>query len=260
MSYQSITLVVDGGIATLTVNRPDKLNALNDAMMAELSSAIDEVRARDDIGGIDPDRRRPRVRCRRRHRRARERRRPSRPRHSPRAGSAFSDASRPVPSRLSPRSTASRSAAAASSRWHATSASLPSKAKFGQPEVKLGIVTGLWRDATAPAPRRKGSRASAPPDRRDDRRGRGIPHRPRKPRRAGGCADRNCDGAAQTDPRQRAARRRACIEAVDRGLDMSLEGGLALEATYFGLLSATSDMKEGMKAFLEKRAAEFKRK
>ena len=52
----------------------------------------------------------------------------------------------------------------------------------------------------------------------------------------------------------------ACIDAVDRGLDMPLEGGLALEATHFGLLAATSDMKEGTKAFLEKRAAEFKRK
>jgi enoyl-CoA hydratase len=52
----------------------------------------------------------------------------------------------------------------------------------------------------------------------------------------------------------------ACIEAVELGLDMSLEGGLALEATHFGMLAATSDMKEGTRAFLEKRAAEFKRK
>jgi len=48
-----------------------------------------------------------------------------------------------------------------------------------------------------------------------------------------------------------------CIEAVDRGLGMSLEEGLALEATQFGLLAATSDMGEGMRAFLEKRAAQF---
>jgi len=38
---------------------------------------------------------------------------------------------------------------------------------------------------------------------------------------------------------------------------MSLEEGLALEATQFGLLAATSDMGEGMRAFLEKRAAQF---
>jgi enoyl-CoA hydratase len=48
-----------------------------------------------------------------------------------------------------------------------------------------------------------------------------------------------------------------CIEAVDRGLEMSLDEGLVLEANHFGLLAATEDMTEGMKAFLEKRAPVF---
>src|SRR5436190_17699781 len=52
MPYQFLTLAVDNRIATLTVNRPDKLNALNDATIAELGQAIDEVRTRDDIGGL----------------------------------------------------------------------------------------------------------------------------------------------------------------------------------------------------------------
>jgi len=47
------------------------------------------------------------------------------------------------------------------------------------------------------------------------------------------------------------------IEAVDRGLDMSLDDGIALEAAHFGLLSATKDKAEGMQAFLAKRAAAF---
>src|SRR5213592_671748 len=51
-----------------------------------------------------------------------------------------------------------------------------------------------------------------------------------------------------------------CIEAVDRGLEMSLEEGLILEANHFGLLAATDDMREGMRAFLEKRAPAFKGK
>jgi len=38
---------------------------------------------------------------------------------------------------------------------------------------------------------------------------------------------------------------------------MPLEEGLFLEATLFGLCAATSDMKEGMTAFLEKRKASF---
>lgn len=49
-----------------------------------------------------------------------------------------------------------------------------------------------------------------------------------------------------------------CIEAVDRGLDMGLDDGLAFEANSFGLLAATADMREGMTAFLEKRKADFK--
>jgi len=48
-----------------------------------------------------------------------------------------------------------------------------------------------------------------------------------------------------------------CIEAVDRGLDMSLDDAIALEASYFGLLSASADKHEGMRAFLDKRSATF---
>ncbi len=47
------------------------------------------------------------------------------------------------------------------------------------------------------------------------------------------------------------------IEAVNRGLDVDLKAGLSLEGDLFGVLCATEDMREGMKAFLEKRAANF---
>lgn len=51
---------------------------------------------------------------------------------------------------------------------------------------------------------------------------------------------------------------RAAIEAVMSGSEMPFEEGQVLEATLFGLLASTEDMKEGMKAFLEKRTAEFR--
>jgi enoyl-CoA hydratase len=51
---------------------------------------------------------------------------------------------------------------------------------------------------------------------------------------------------------------RACLEAVDYGLDMTLDQALLLEAGYFGLLSATEDMREGTRAFIEKRKPSFK--
>jgi enoyl-CoA hydratase len=50
---------------------------------------------------------------------------------------------------------------------------------------------------------------------------------------------------------------RCAIEAVMSGSEMPVEEGQFLEATLFGLLCATDDMKEGMQAFLEKRAAKF---
>ncbi|PYO34161.1 MAG: enoyl-CoA hydratase, partial [Gemmatimonadetes bacterium] len=50
---------------------------------------------------------------------------------------------------------------------------------------------------------------------------------------------------------------RLALEAVDQGLEMTLEEGLLLEANHFGLLAATKDMKEGLTAFLEKRQAKF---
>jgi enoyl-CoA hydratase len=48
------------------------------------------------------------------------------------------------------------------------------------------------------------------------------------------------------------------MEAIERGVEMPQEEGLFLEATLFGLSCATEDMREGTKAFLEKRKADFR--
>src|ERR671927_1995061 len=48
------------------------------------------------------------------------------------------------------------------------------------------------------------------------------------------------------------------IEAVNKGLETSQSEGLSLEASFFGLLAATEDKKEGTQAFLQKRRAQFK--
>jgi enoyl-CoA hydratase len=47
------------------------------------------------------------------------------------------------------------------------------------------------------------------------------------------------------------------MEAIERGLEMTQEEGLFLEATLFGLCCATEDMREGTRAFLEKRPPKF---
>ena len=47
------------------------------------------------------------------------------------------------------------------------------------------------------------------------------------------------------------------IEAVHRGLEVSFDKAQFLEATLFGLVSSTDDMREGTRAFLEKRKPDF---
>jgi len=53
---------------------------------------------------------------------------------------------------------------------------------------------------------------------------------------------------------------RFTLEAVNAGLEMPLDEAQYLEATLFGLICTTEDMKEGTKAFLEKRPAKFQGK
>ena len=47
------------------------------------------------------------------------------------------------------------------------------------------------------------------------------------------------------------------LDATNKGMETSQDEGLALEASYFGLLAGTEDKKEGTSAFLEKRAPQF---
>jgi enoyl-CoA hydratase len=48
------------------------------------------------------------------------------------------------------------------------------------------------------------------------------------------------------------------LESVLRGAETSLEEGLRIECDLFGIISSTKDMREGLTAFLEKRKAQFR--
>ena len=48
------------------------------------------------------------------------------------------------------------------------------------------------------------------------------------------------------------------LRAIEEGMDLPLEAGLAKEAEIFGVVAASEDSKEGVKAFLEKRQPQFK--
>ncbi|MDG6077691.1 enoyl-CoA hydratase [Erythrobacter litoralis] len=52
MSYTQITLDIADGIATLTLNRPEKMNAFTSTMMAEMIDAIDATDADDTVRAV----------------------------------------------------------------------------------------------------------------------------------------------------------------------------------------------------------------
>ena len=53
---------------------------------------------------------------------------------------------------------------------------------------------------------------------------------------------------------------RYILEAVHKGVEMPFPQAQIFEATLFGLVASTEDMREGTKAFLEKRKPEFRGK
>jgi enoyl-CoA hydratase len=52
MVYENLLVDVSGGIATITINRPKSLNALNRATMRELSSAFEDIAGSRDVGVV----------------------------------------------------------------------------------------------------------------------------------------------------------------------------------------------------------------
>ena len=131
-------------------------------------------------------------------------------------------------------------------------------AKFGQPEVKLGIAPGYGGTVRLPRIVGKaralellltGEMIDAEEARRIGLVNRVVPAERLLPESEGLLRSILANGPLAV---------RACLEAVDSGMDMSLDQALLLEAGYFGVLSATEDMREGTKAFLEKRKPAFK--
>ncbi len=131
-------------------------------------------------------------------------------------------------------------------------------AKLGQPEVKLGIVPGYG--ATQRLPRLvgkgralemilTGDPVSAEEASRIGLVNRVVPRAELIP-----AARRIASRILENSPVAVAL----CLQAVNRGMEMPLDAALTFEASQFGLSCATEDIREGTRAFLEKRKAEFK--
>jgi enoyl-CoA hydratase len=256
MTYELLTFQVTDRIATITVNRPDKLNALNDALMRELGAAMDEAIARSDVGAVlltgagrafvagadiaelaDQSAVEGKARAERGQRTFRK----------------FEQSPKPTLAAINGFALGGGCELAMSCHLRIAS----DAAKFGQPEVKLGIVPGYG--ATQRLPRLVGKGRALQLlltgemiDAAEAYRI-GLVNRVVPPGELLDAARATLTTILAMGPLAVAH----CIEAVDRGLGMSLEEALALEATQFGMLAATADMSEGMRAFLEKRPAQF---
>ena len=254
--YQHLSLAVSDRIATLTVNRPDKLNALNIGTIRELGMAIDELRERDDVAGVILT-------------------------GAGRAFVAGADIAEltglsalagktlarrgqevfrrfetsPKPTIAAVNGFALGGGCELAMACHLRIAA--EGAKFGQPEVKLGLIPGyggtqrlarLIGKGRALQLLLSGEMIDAAEAYRI-----GLVNRVVAPEQLVPPATAMLQQMLANAPLALSA----CIDTVDRGLEASLDDALMLEAAQFGLLAATQDTVEGTRAFLEKRAPRF---
>jgi enoyl-CoA hydratase len=260
MAFTTLLYAVSDGIAWVTVNRPDKLNALNGVVIAELGDAVGHIEGDSGVRGVILTGAGSKAFV---------------------AGADISELAAQGATEGKARAMAGQSVFRRLERCgkpviaavngfalgggcelamacHLRVAS--ESAKFGQPEVKLGIGPGYGGTVRLPRLVGKGralellltgQMIDAQEAWRIGLVNRVVP------------ADRLLDEAEQllrTILENGPLAIRACLEAVDAGLEMSLDQALLLEANHFGLLSETADMKEGTRAFLEKRKPVFQGK
>lgn len=257
MTFELILVETADRVATITINRPDKLNALNATVFAELSAAMTALIADPHVGVIVI----------------------TGAGRSFVAGADIGELATKSAAELEARSSAGQVTFRAIERapkpviaavngfalgggcelalsCHVRFAS--TKAKFGLPETKLGLIPGYGGTQRLPRLIGRG------PALRLILSGETID---------GAEAYRLgiADGLAEPDalmPTVMAFAKTVlasgpvalarALKSVDDGLDMTLDAASANESKLFGSLGDTVDMREGVTAFLEKRAAEFR--
>ena len=257
MPYATLGFDVRDRVATVTVNRPDKLNALNDATIADLDAAIGEVIARDDVGGAIVTGAGAKAFVAGADIAELATQGPLDGRARARAGqAAFSRIERsPKPVIAAVNGFALGGGCELAMACHLRIAS--ATAQFGLPEVTLGIAPGYG--GTQRLPRLVGKGRALQLMLTGERIDAAEAHRIGLVNKV--TAPEELMATAEAMMRQILARGpvavAACIDAATRGLDTTLEDGMRIEADHFGLLASTADMREGMQAFLEKRAPRF---
>jgi len=243
MIYQSLILRKGEGIGWITVNRPEKLNALNVATVGELQAAFREFEADPevkaiiltgtgekafmagaDIGefsGLSAET----------------------GAHFARRGQdmtqTIENCGKPVIAAINGYALGGGTEIALACHLRLAS----ENAKLGQPEVKLGIIPGYGGTQRLPRLVGKGKALEI-----------GLVNKVVPLERLPAEAEAMAREIIKNAPLAISY----AVRAINRGLDKSLDEGLELEAEIFGLSCGTEDAREGSQAFMEKRKPIFR--
>lgn len=258
MPFQTLLLDVRDGIAFLTVNRPDKLNALNDAVIADLDRAVSQIEGDDAVKGVILTGAGPKAfvagadigELSTQNQVSGK----ARAKRGQRVFRRLEQCGKPVIAAVNGFALGGGCELAMACHLRVASES----AKFGQPEVKLGIGPGYGGTVRLPRLVGKGRALDLLMTARmvgaEEALQMGLVNRVVPADQLMAESEQLLRGILANGPLAVAL----CIEAVDAGFEMSLDEALLLEANHFGLLASTDDMREGMSAFLEKRPASFR--
>lgn len=257
--YKTLHIAKTDNIVTLTIDRPEALNALNTAVITELEQAVTELErdvslgaviitgaGRSFVAGADIGEQRPLDL--------------EGGRRWGQRGSALLRRIEklPVPTIAAVNGFALGGGCELAMACDIILAS--EKAKFGQPEVGLGITPGF--SGTQRLSRRVGAA-----------RAKELIFSGRMIKAEEACAiglvsevfapEALMEGAlamARSFTKNAPIAVRYAKACIDRGLQMDIDDGIAVENELFAMCFATEDQKEGMTAFMEKRSASFRNK
>jgi enoyl-CoA hydratase len=257
MAYETLICEIKEGIAYITINRPKVLNALSDSVIDELEQVFIAVKEEDDVkaviltgagekafvAGADIS---------------------QLVNLNPLEGKLFAEKGQKVLSLIEglgkPVIAAVNGFALGGGCELAMACTLrlaSSNAKLGQPEVNLGIIPGYGGTQRLSRLVGKGRALELVLTGRmvdaQEAREMGLVNKVVEPDRL----MEEAENLARTIMSKGPVAVKLGMEAVNRGMEVSLDEGLRIEADLFGVCCATEDKMEGTKAFLEKRKPRF---
>jgi enoyl-CoA hydratase len=259
MTYENLILENEDGIAWITINRPDKLNALSRAVVAELDGVFREVGEDEEVTAVVLTGAGDRAFVAGADIQELNDLTPIEAKEFCLRGQAVFDRlenmAKPVVAAVNGFALGGGCELAMACHLRVAT----SKAAFGQPEVKLGLIPGYAGTQRLPRLVGKGRALEILLTGRmvpaEEAQRIGLVNQMCEPEELKSTVEKLLGPILANGPLAVAH----CIEAVNYGLDMAFDDACLLEATLFGVGAASDQMKEGTAAFLEKRPPVFRR-